>query len=84
MINRIFDNKEIVPEFSDKNWKVTGADKVEIINGDIYGKKDHWGHGIIKNSVVILGFYVNTDKPNEIVRIAGFAPDLWVYTFEKI
>jgi hypothetical protein len=83
MITRLFDHKDVQPAFNEQNWKVVGQDKVEIINGDIYGKKDHWGHKLIENAVVILGFYVNTDKPNELVRLAGHAPDLWVYVFER-
>jgi hypothetical protein len=82
------DTDKVKPAFNEKNWKVVSQDKVEIIRGEMYTGMDqkHWFFPMINKtkSSTDLGFYTNTNKPNELVRVAGLAPDLWVITFKKV
>lgn len=74
---------EIDPEFSPKNYNVVWQKKVEIINGEAYHNLDHWSHVIVDKhkQFTTLGFYKNPDYPDELIRIAGQAPDLQVLLF---
>ena len=79
---------KIKPEMGEKNWKVVSQDKVEFIHGEMYTtiSKTNWFYPIIKvnKQNTVLGFYSNSEKPKEVVRVAGMAPDLWVITFRKV
>jgi hypothetical protein len=79
---------KIIPALNEKNWKIIANDKVEIIHGDIYSPidKNQWIYPIIKQykGSVNMGFYVNSEKPDELVRISGLAPDIQVILFRKV
>jgi hypothetical protein len=85
-INKI-DPKVIKPALNVKNWKVISQDKVEIINGDVHTHmpKSHWFYPMIaiNKQFIATGFYKDTTYLNELVRVGGSAPDLWVITFQK-
>jgi hypothetical protein len=80
--------EDIIPPMNDKNWKIVSYDKVDIIHGEIYHNMDteHWFYPTIKSNkqFTTLGFYKNSDIPDEIVRVAGQAPDLHIIGFEKV
>lgn len=78
---------DIKPEFNESNWSMVSHDKVEIIHGEIYSPIDKslWIYPKLnaERQFINLGFYINSDKPDELVKVYGMAPDLNVYVFKK-
>lgn len=76
----LFEN--IRPTFNENNWRLSGQVKVEIINGKLFSgiDKTHWIYPVLKKEKQFIrpGFYINSEKPHELMRIAGKAPDIWV------
>jgi hypothetical protein len=86
-MSKLVKYEDIQPPMSEENWKINSYDKVDIINGEMYHNMDtsHWSFNIVKTTKQFtpLGFYTNSEKPDEVVRVAGQAPRLYVIRFIK-
>jgi hypothetical protein len=87
MITKFIKYEDIDPKLTGSNWNVIWTKKVEIINDEVYSDvpKDHWFSKVVERhgQFTTLGFYTNPAYPNELIRVAGLAPDLQVILFTK-
>lgn len=78
---------DIRPPFNERNWLMTGNVKVEVVNDKLYSgiDKTHWIYPILKKNKqnTKTGFYMNSDRPHQLMRIVGKIPDLWVMSFRR-
>jgi hypothetical protein len=76
------DHKDVSPPLVKGNWGVAGPFKIELINGQYFNNVpvQHWAKYITLKS----GIFVNSDFPDELVRIVGNSPEYAVYLFKKL
>lgn len=78
---------KIVPPLNEDNWLLESTEKIEFINGGMWTRLTarHWFYPEVEKSkqFVKTGFYTDTDHPNEIVRVAGVAPEIWILLFKR-
>lgn len=75
-------HKNVVPQLVEGNWDHTGTFKIEFIHGHPWDNipVGHWAKNLPPKS----GIFVNSDFPDELVRIIGDLPEYGVYLFKKI
>lgn len=74
-------HKDVVPPLVKGNWGVAGPFKIEFIHGQKWHNipAQHWAKDLPPKP----GIFVNTDFPDELVRIVGDLPEYGVYLFKK-